>query len=481
MTRKSLFAALAAFVALVSCQKDVDLDILSADIPTSPVFTAFINPGTKTSVDVSNGKVSWENGDEITVTDASSQSAVYQVQSIDSESGMAVFVIKPGDSVLGDGPYSAVYGCEPSTSQTYSDNVGQLYMTASESSDNVFTFTVQCGIMKLNLTRNGEKVSKITVTGVPVNATGTIYSLVCESPQDITEARNFCLALPAGNYSKIEITNASGCVCTLNAASGVVVNANSIKPVTIKENKINFVPAGSLKGKFTVDSDGSKVCFSRGNLFYNGSSFDFETQQYDFPYSWNDSHVGHFYWDKSSSDAVAQYFIYSGKTADDVFFTNATETSAETQFTVAGVKGLYRTLSSAEWGYLLGSSTERLGRNKFGVCVQDFGNCLVIVPDDWDLDANPLQKEYDSSSSPMTWEQAEAAGMVCLPASGSRTGTNISYYSSCFDDGEGYYWSSSTIGADFASYLSFKSFPYNGMSTGSRSCGYPLRLVTDSE
>lgn len=239
MRKTMVFAAFAALVSLASCQKEELVD-KGADNNVSPVFTASISGATKTAVDVNDGKVAWETTDEITVTDASSASAVYTIESIDTETGKATFVIKDGQTALGAGPYTAVYGTEPATAQTWSETAGKLYMTAPETSGNSFTFAVQCGLMKLKLTKAGESIKKISVTGKPENGSESTYTLTCTEAQSIDAAKDFFIALPAGCYTKIEIVNAQYVPCTLNAASGVAIAANHIKPVTFGEKKLKF-------------------------------------------------------------------------------------------------------------------------------------------------------------------------------------------------------------------------------------------------
>ena len=86
MKKIMIFAAMAAMFSLVSCQKDEV--VANNESKVSPVFTASINAGTtKTTVDVSTGKVTWESTDKITITDASAASAIYKVKSIDGNTG----------------------------------------------------------------------------------------------------------------------------------------------------------------------------------------------------------------------------------------------------------------------------------------------------------------------------------------------------------------------------------------------------------
>ena len=251
MKKTMIFAAFAALVSLASCQKEDNI-INGTDNQASPVFTASIAGSTKTTVNLTDGKVAWEESDEITITDASSASAVYKIESIDETTGEATFVIK--DGIIGDGPYTATYGTAPATAQTYSATAGKLYMTA-ESSTNSFTFTVQCGLMKLNLTKTDVSVKSIAVTGTPTDGTKTTYTLTCTEAQSIATAKDFCIALPAGSYTKIVITNAKDDKCYLNSESGLAVEANHIKPVTFGASKIKFTTGtapASFDNGFTI-------------------------------------------------------------------------------------------------------------------------------------------------------------------------------------------------------------------------------------
>ena len=253
MKKTMILSAFAALLSLSSCQKEItsvngnEEDVVST--VASPVFTATINPETKTTVNVTDGKIAWEATDVITVTDAAKNSATYSIEGIDATTGKATFVIK--DGTLGDGPYTATYGTEPATAQTYSATAGKLYMTAPATSNNSFTFSVQCGLMKLNLTKTGEIVKSIAVTG----STHVTYTLTCNDAQDITSAKDFFIALPAGNYTKIEITNVWDEKCALYSTNGVAVAANHIKPVTFGDSKIVFVADFPALSSLSIISD----------------------------------------------------------------------------------------------------------------------------------------------------------------------------------------------------------------------------------
>lgn len=61
----------------------------------------------------------------------------------------------------------------------------------------------------------------------------------------------------------------------------------SIPGETIDHTVKVYFDQDGLVGKFTVNAEGKQVLFSRGNLYYDGNVFKFETNQYDVPDSWS--------------------------------------------------------------------------------------------------------------------------------------------------------------------------------------------------
>lgn len=160
----------------------------------------------------------------------------------------------------------------------------------------------------------------------------------------------------------------------------VICNTNSkaygatIRPVCNDGSITPTIPDGTLSGKFTVNAEGKQVYFSKGNLWYNGSCFQFEDEQYCFRHYYGinndqaylnegsvtttpENTVGSFFWSKNASVACGKSYSDATAAQTDIFFTNATETSAKQDFSVSvGGKswtGVWRTLSKDEWEYLI--------------------------------------------------------------------------------------------------------------------------------
>lgn len=241
--------------------------------------------------------------------------------------------------------------------------------------------------------------------------------------------------------------------------------------------------ADILKGEFSV-SDGKKVHFSKGNLVATVDAsgypveWNFAENQYDYGGGANSTigkkpgDVDMFGWSASDNGGASSTDNFGIKTS----ITRRDYRGAFYDWGNAVGDGItWYTLSQEEWKYLINNGNIRKGKYKYGVKVCGKRNCLVLAPDGWDPVANPLQNEYSLTSSPMTWEQAEAAGLVCLPAAGYRKGSRGGDIGAT-----GEYWTSSAAGAEEAHTIYFTDHNINHLSNW-RFWGVCVRLVTDVE
>ena len=288
-------------------------------------------------------------------------------------------------------------------------------------------------------------------------------------------------ALAAGKTSVFKINYIDGDKITFSPVTVTAWGSNEGGSADAEELPI-------LPGVFSVsDNYGTtikKVHFSKGNLWYNGSIFRFETNQYDFRSTWSTSHVSHFYWSKTESVAYAESYSESGTTVDDVLFTNATTTTAKSDFVVEGVEGKFRTLSRQEWEYLFKFRTS--AESKYGYATVGVVHGLIILPDTF---TDPMKNNGSGAFVPQSttgwdanvyttggnWEAMEAAGAVFLPAAGGRNGSGFSDVGSV-----GYYWLSYAGFMDLASRGSFNSSEVSTYVFSSRNRGYCVRLVMES-
>ena len=241
-----------------------------------------------------------------------------------------------------------------------------------------------------------------------------------------------------------------------------------------------------LDGVFTVAADKGdgkpkKIRFSKGNLYCSGASFDkngkctsvsdgqwfLEQHQYDYGRDWDGStRISHFLWSKDCMRSLDKTYDGTGAYDQDVFFTNFPN------FAVNGVSA-WHTLSSSEWAYLLGDSTERSGKHRTGVTVNDVMG-LVIAPDNFE---GTIEYSYTDSE----WKTAESAnGLVFLPAAGYRNG-NLGITIIFIAGSSGYYWSASSYGRLSAFGLFFNSGNVNPNHNDLREQAHSVRLVTECQ
>ncbi len=149
--------------------------------------------------------------------------------------------------------------------------------------------------------------------------------------------------------------------------------------------------------------------------------------------------------------------------------------------------GLWRTLSQAEWEYLIAERAD--ASSKYGVGVVDGINGFILLPDNWvnptsipftsGIGSNRSIEEYANinSYSIEQWKEMEAAGAIFLPAAGQNNLSGLE-----FINVGGYYWSTTiTNGNGFAYYFSFYSDFVGSTGANYRYTRQSVRLVQDVE
>ena len=268
-------------------------------------------------------------------------------------------------------------------------------------------------------------------------------------------------------------------------------NRETSRTITLGEADVtysaSFISSDLIPGLFTVNSDGKQVFFSRGNLYWNGSEYCFEDNQYTVhtkSSAETENHIAHFYWSKSSDVARSLSNYSDAGTSSDVFFANNPE------FKVNEHTG-WSVLTSGEWKYLLDTRNQD---NKFAKAKIHNMNGLLIFPDGYSLPSGyrsdggtGMSKSNDKKAgfpseniSDETWFGMDAAGVVFLPAAGYRDGSSGNADVNNVGD-SGYYWSASPYDNDddIAFDLLFNSSLVNPLSLDFRDQAYSVRLVTE--
>ena len=277
----------------------------------------------------------------------------------------------------------------------------------------------------------------------------------------------------------------------INVVRDTIINVVR-ETVTKEVHDTIYIKYPVIMGAFSVSAD-KQIAFSLGNLQYTQSTakWSFAENQYDMLGEANVSRgvladkIDLFGW--SGSTGSAQWGIstsayspdYSGDFVD--WGTNTIGTA---------IPNTYRTLTQAEWAYLLNTRTnasEKKGVARIKLSDTEYANGLILLPDDWTCPAgitfksgfaSSNGKEYYATYQTFTlaeWQRLEAAGAVFLPASGRRD-----RYSMYDVKNGGNYWSATAAGLNYANSMHFDSTGagaptyYEG-----RNYGYAVRLVKD--
>lgn len=325
-------------------------------------------------------------------------------------------------------------------------------------------------------------------------ADGTYYLIgTCYGPEYLDENPH------AHNYYKVSAANSCG-------VSGQSDYAYCSAPA----------PEGAINGRFTINANDDKVYFSKGNLRYytNGHSWQFAGNQYNIfgtsnsyisptycnidlfgwgTSGWNNGNTYYQPYDYEATDYPLYGYGY-GPTDGSYCMYNLTGAYAHADWGVHNAisnggnqAGLWRTLTSTEFSYVLNQRTTATGARFARVTLefldpsfysihQKYG--LLLLPDDWDgeyfLNANSYAADnvINSEDDFITLQEK---GVVFLPCAGERIGTEYTN-----DDNVGYYWTSSTTGSG-TSIVFYMNYTTNegGSTYNVRHHGCSVRLVQD--
>ena len=276
------------------------------------------------------------------------------------------------------------------------------------------------------------------------------------------------------------------CIMAAVMLMSVGCHKDSISPI---------LPDGALPGLFSVSAT-KQVHFSQGNLQYQASTktWRFAEHQYDYVGTQTADERGNYGGNVSGSDNRSISSTYSGWIDLFGWGTGSNPTRSSTSYMDYGTfvdwgsnpisnggntVNQWRTLTIAEWNYLLNTRTDASSKRGTGN-INGVGG-LIILPDSWTL---PLGcsftsgfTTYDWAHNSYTlaqWAQMEAAGAVFLPAAGYRYGTNDNYVGNL-----GNYWSSTPFNESSAYYMYFYSNDLNVIFSNFRGYGFSVRPVLD--
>lgn len=266
------------------------------------------------------------------------------------------------------------------------------------------------------------------------------------------------------------------------------------------------VPEGGVNALFSVDENGGKVWFSKGNLQFQPftGTWRFAEDQWNVCDTTLDEHVTPDYMEGSSAwielfgwgtsgydHGAVNYQPWSTSTIPSNYIayglaeSNLCDQTGKADWGYNAISNGgntensgWRTLTKDEWNYLL---MERPNASRlFGQGQVAGMNGLIILPDDWML-PNGFSfvtglSQWKNSYTAEQWRKMELAGAVFLPAVGMREGTKLLHMM-----GSGNYWSSTCLigsGMQYGTYALY--FGYETMASDNvvdRCQGFSVRLV----
>ena len=434
-----------------------------------------------------------------------------------AQTKQAVVVGSSGNvTAVKDGTADAVSTSDKTYVETTSGNTVTI-TTAAPEAGKVAKVTVR------SYTVTSASDAKVPVTALTVTGTGgaTVVSkgstlqMTATAAPTYADWKDVTVTWSITSGSDYATIDASTGVLTGTAEGEVVVTATVDGSGATGQCTVTVVkpiPAGAIRGKFTINADGEQVYFSQGNLQAtttdNGAnwSWGFATNQWDLigndvannaisgngTVTYNGT-VDLFGW----STAATTYGIhnstngsdYSGEFVDwgTLAITNGgnTENSG------------WRTLSKDEWDYLFftresGSKVNGISpspdnaRYTHATINTDNGtggiNGIILFPDgvtinysdatDWGGINQYSNWNGSTKCTTSQWNALAAKGFVFLPAAGSRNGTTIGG-----TNDRGYYWSSTLSSESNSYYTRVVSAVEPTTASDSRKCGFAVRLV----
>ena len=271
----------------------------------------------------------------------------------------------------------------------------------------------------------------------------------------------------------------------------------------------------TLPGKFSVDAT-HRIQFSKGNLQYRASNEQWQFANQQFTAIGNaagnttaaasraeqSNWIDLFGWATSGNTTVANTNAEpstvnstnssygSGITTANVNWLDNNDAFATYDWGVNSISGdpsdTWRTLTKAEWDYLINSRDNHASLYGQGKVNNVCG--LILLPDDWELPdgmaftaGDGLYTRANNVYTAAQWVVMETAGAVFLPVTGYRSAADSPSVSNT--SGNGYYWTSTSGGSATGYSLNFVGSSTNGhtLTTSSRSLGYAVRLAKPME
>jgi len=534
MKKTLVSLSLCALVALgaTSCKKDIEQN--KGGHQFRATMENCSSSDSKTTLSGSN--INWNAGDEVMVY-GKEQTGLYTAQpGSPATTATLVNVDMPAQGI----PYTAIYPAAlansatsvslPAEQVTVDGNLISNFPMYATTTDENLAFKNLFGALKLHLQQANATVSRIEVTAdVEINgnfdidnsgenpevnyADGGSYTttLICTTPQDITNGHDFFVTMPAGTYSNltIKIQNA-GYGVEKHSPEGATITIERSRYFTLGFQALNMPvpPDDGVWGLFSV-SPTQQVWIAAGNLQFNrtidtyigadqeewNGTWRMAENQYDRcgwvstgSYAANsfEGNVegGNNYNSTNWIDLVAWAATgYNGlAAAPRPSFSSRSGYSNDTDplYNVESIAG-----TNYDWGvYIIGDNWRTWTYDEFRFLTRQSGNApmranrqggatvcgvpgLLLLPDIWNGPAINTANAYTSNVyDAEAWAEMESYGAAFLPCTGYATSTlNVS---SGHGANFGAYWTATAAGYNTSSDHWKNAYvgTINGASTG---------------
>ena len=471
----------AALMTMTQCRKQETMPMTPSANTIKMTITA--GSGAKTDINTETGAITWSEGDKLYVSDGtnwlgsltligeggSAQGTFTgSIAGIDETETTCHFFYLGHDNGMEEPTGTAAANISLASqdgtlagAMKYHAGYGRTDVTVESGEyEGYVLMNTKIAIAHINFTTDGTTAytGSVTMGGTGISNTLTVSPAGSFSGSGTdgitiggTTGERFVTLIPTAGTDRVDVAFTGDATGSMTFLAGISENKfygmKDAMTVTLESS----VP------KFSVDEN-TTVEFAPGNLYWDGSVFKFVENQW--------SYGSYFFWSKTASVACAQSYNDSDVSTSDVFFTNATQTTANPDFQVSGeTAGTWRTLSDAEWGYLLRSRDDAEGLCAWKELDGGTYKGVVILPDGTDASV---------MSSITSTSDLASSGAVFLPAAGHN------FFGGVTDVGvRGFYWLSSLAGeaAGYAPLIIFFMENYVDQAGDMRENGNQVRLV----
>lgn len=534
MKQLAIFASVFMLtIGLVQCKKEPHTN-QNAEVETVRITVKVESNGSKAGVDPSNGKITFNNQDILYVGYNNAYVGVLSFSSSTNSFSGSLNLTTSGAQPLHfyylGGSYATKvdathYTIDITNQKTNASGYYPVISYGTSTTDYssgtttyATTLLNKCALVKFNVSSSSTSATRI------VGMNNLVMVNFAENTLSYSQKGNGAITLSAGNGEKwaillpqeaLEAGEVGSAFSddgwykgTRGAIPAIENNDYLTNGISVEINTEVEIPEGALHGMFSINSDGDKVFFSKGNLQYIGSAstpyWKFADNQWTYLgnhgqgstatnvdrdlFGWGTSGYNHgavCYQPWCTSQTNSEYYVYGQPTNNLYDQTGMADWGVNPISNGGNSPNQWRTLTKEEWYYVLNSRRTASGI-RWAKARVNYVHGIIIVPDDWNTSYGSLSSPNNSnlyyennSMSAEYWESNfEPHGAVFLPAAGNRVGTSVSGISSGSYLGLGWYWSASYSDSDKAHLLIFGNSTL-GAQVDNRYCGFSVRLAQD--